>query len=52
MIARLHSMLAGPPAVRPEVVTMFQTFLNRRIYPVVPALGSVRPASAYCAVNP
>lgn len=44
MAIRLNNMLFGGTGVQPEVVKMYETFINKDIIPIVPAKGSMGEA--------
>ena len=44
MLARLATFLVGKTGVQPELIYMYQTFLNKGIHPVIPWDGSVGQA--------
>jgi histidine ammonia-lyase len=41
LLFRLNSLLLGRSGVRPVVIEYLVTFLNRRVYPLIPSKGSV-----------
>ncbi|WP_050616839.1 histidine ammonia-lyase [Bacillus testis] len=41
MVLRLNALLKGYSGVREEVVRLLETFINRRIHPVIPQQGSL-----------
>lgn len=41
MVVRLNCLLTQRAGVQPEVMTMYENFLNHRIHPVIPSRGSI-----------